>query len=66
MEDNFLTEDDLKNSPQSDPKKIDYGQAIEYKKSILKKAFNNFKNNHNGLEKDFEQFCENHKDWLND
>ncbi len=66
MEDNFLTEDDLKNSPHSDPQKIDYGQAIDYKKSILKKAFNNFKNNHNGLEKDFEQFCENHKDWLND
>ena len=65
-EDGFLSDEDLKNLPQSDPAKIDYGQAIDYKKSILKKAYHNFKNNSNGLEKDFEKFCEDHKEWLND
>ena len=65
-EDGFLSEDDLKNPPQSNPTKIDYGQVIDYKKSILKKAYSNFKNNSNGQEKDFEKFCEAHSDWLND
>ena len=65
-EDGFLSEDDLKNSPQSNPTKIDYGQAIDYKKSILIKAYHNFKNNSNGQEKEFEKFCESHKEWLDD
>jgi len=65
-EDSFLSEDDLKNPPQSNPTKIDYGQVIDYKKSILKKAYSNFKNNSNNQEKDFEKFCETHRDWLND
>jgi len=66
LEDGFLSAEDLKNPPQSDPKRIDYGQAIDYKKSILQKAFINFKNDSNGQEKDFEKFCEKHSDWLND
>ena len=65
-EDGFLSEEDLKNSPQMNPAKIDYGQAIDFKKSILHKAYNNFKNNSNGQEKDFEKFCLTHKDWLDD
>jgi 4-alpha-glucanotransferase len=66
QEDGFLSEDDLKNPPHSNPKKIDYGQAIDYKKSILKKAYINFKNNSKGLDKDFNKFCEAHKEWLDD
>ncbi len=46
-EDGFLSDEDLQNLPQSDPAKIDYGQAIDYKKSILQKAYINFKNNSN-------------------
>jgi len=66
LEDGFLTPDDLINLPQSDPKKIDYGQAIDFKKSILKKAYINFKNNSNGLDKNFKKFCEAQKEWLDD
>ena len=65
-EDGFLSEDDLKNPPLSDQSKIDYGQAIDYKKSILKKAYINFKSISNGLDKDFNKFCEAHKEWLDD
>ncbi len=39
---------------------------IEYKKKLLRTAFNNFKNNSNGLEKDFNGFCEEQKEWLDD
>jgi len=66
QEDGFLMEEELNNPPQSDPKKIDYGQIINYKKSILKKAYNNFGNNSKGLDKDFEKFCDAHKEWLDD
>lgn len=66
LDDGFLSEVDLNNPPPSDPAKIDYGQVINYKKSILLKAYNNFKNNSNGLEKDFERFIETHKSWLDD
>jgi len=65
-EDGFLSDKDLENPPKFDPVKIDYGSVIEYKKSILKKAFQNFKKNSNGLEDGFEKFCKEHKDWLDD
>jgi 4-alpha-glucanotransferase len=65
-EDGFLSDDGFENTIQSDRKRIDYGQAIEYKKSILKKAYINLRNNSNGQEKDFEKFCNSHKEWLDD
>ena len=65
-EDGFLSDEELNNPPKSDPKKIDYGQVIDYKKSILKKAYSNFKNHSNGLDKEFEKFCNSHKEWLDD
>jgi 4-alpha-glucanotransferase len=65
-EDGFLSEDDLKYPPESNPTKIDYGQVIDYKKSILKKAYDNFKNNSNGLYKEFDNFCNANKEWLDD
>jgi len=65
-EEGFLSEDDLKDPSQSNPIKIDYGQAIDYKKYILRRAYNNFKNNSNGQEKEFEKFVEAHKNWLDD
>jgi 4-alpha-glucanotransferase len=65
-EDGLLKSEDLKNPVESDPKKVDYGQVIEHKNSILKNAFQNFKSNSNGLEKEFEKFCEEHNEWLDD
>ncbi|HEY7751673.1 MAG TPA: 4-alpha-glucanotransferase [Ignavibacteriaceae bacterium] len=65
-EDGFLSSSELENVTFSDVKKIDYGKVIEYKKSVLKKAYSNFKNNSHGLENDFEKFCKAHKGWLND
>jgi len=66
MKDGFLSETDLSNLPKSDPKKIDYGQIIEYKKSILKKSYTNFKSNSHNLDKDFEKYCIAQKEWLDD
>lgn len=66
QEDGILSEDDLKNPPHFDPKKIDYGQAIDYKKGILRKAYNTFTNKANTLEKEFLEFCEEQIEWLDD
>jgi 4-alpha-glucanotransferase len=65
-EDGFLTENDLKSNVQDDPKRIDYGQAIDYKKSILRKAYDNFKTDSRKLNPDFEKFCNSHQEWLDD
>jgi 4-alpha-glucanotransferase len=65
-EDGFLSDADLSNPLHFNPIQIDYGEIINYKKSLLKKAFNNFKNDSNGLDEDFKSFCEKQKDWLED
>ncbi|RKY93486.1 MAG: 4-alpha-glucanotransferase [Ignavibacteriae bacterium] len=66
IEDGFLSEGEIINPSPSDPTKVDYGKVIEYKKKILRIAFNNFKNNSNVLDKDFDNFCKEHKEWLDD
>ncbi len=66
FEDNFLTKDDLENIPDFDPQKIDFGKVINYKKNLLRKAFENYKKNKNGLEEEFNVFCESNKEWLDD
>ncbi len=65
-EDGFLSEKDLSEPQKFNPAEIDFGEIINYKKSLLRKAFNNFKNDSNGLGKDFDEFCDKHKDWLED
>ena len=65
-EDGFLSNNDLSDKQKFNPIEIDFGEIINYKKSILRKAFNNFKNDSNGLGKDFDEFCNKHKDWLED
>jgi len=65
-EDGFLSDEDLNTPFGSDPKKIDYGKVIDFKKSLLKKAYKSFSSNSNGLEKEFEKFCREHTEWLDD
>ena len=66
LEDGLLTDKDLDDPPSSSPQKIDYGQVIEYKKTLHRKAYNNFVNQSNNLEKEFDEFCVEHKIWLDD
>ena len=66
VEDGFLSLSEIEAYPNSDPLKIDYGQVINYKKLILRKAFNNFKKNSNGQEELYNSFCTGNEEWLND
>lgn len=62
----FLSEDDISNLPYSDPSVVDFGKVINYKKTLLRKAFDKFKSNNNGLENLFADFCESNSVWLED
>ena len=66
LEEGFLKESDLKNIPDFNPHKIDFGNLIKYKQSLLKKSFEHFKNNSNRKEKSFQKFCDKNKEWLED
>ena len=65
-EDGFLEEREIENTPYQNPHQIDYGDVINYKRFLLKKAFESFKKNPNGLEVEFKSFCESNNDWLDD
>ncbi|PKM94840.1 MAG: 4-alpha-glucanotransferase [Firmicutes bacterium HGW-Firmicutes-1] len=64
---NLLTDEDLINIPIWDPLKIDYGPAINYKFSLLRKAFTHFVTSDcKELIDEFDNFCENQASWLFD
>ena len=64
--DGFLSLKEISVYQKSDPYKIDYGEVIHYKKLILKKAYLNFKKNSNGQEENYNSFCNENEEWLND
>ena len=63
----LLTEEDLGEMPDWDPTRVDYGPAIEYKTSLLKRAWHAFYHTPDKtLLEEFEKFCADEKDWLDD
>lgn len=65
-EDGLLFDADLENVPEHNPIEINFGELIEYKKSLLQKAFINFRNSFQSFEKDFNKFCDENDEWLED
>ena len=67
MELNLLTKEDVEDMPEWDDTKVDYGPAIAYKTSLLKKAWEAFSHTPDKtLLEQFDAFCEEEKDWLDD
>lgn len=62
----FLSEEDLAETPEFDPYKIDYGRVINYKTDLLNKAYDNFTKDRKEWHESFEQFCQKHSEWLDD
>jgi 4-alpha-glucanotransferase len=60
----LLSDEDLTSIPDYDPHQIDYGSVIDYKYSLLKKAYENFRNKKTSRE--FEKFIKDNSDWLDD
>jgi 4-alpha-glucanotransferase len=63
-DDNLLSDEDLSDIPGHDPHYVDFGEIIGYKYSLLRKAYEKFKIRKS--EKDFEKFCKENSDWLDD
>ena len=67
VEEGLLNSSDLDDTPDFSHDKIDYGPVIEYRLRILRKSFDVFtKNNDAHRKAEFEQFCTQHADWLED
>ena len=63
----LLKREDLADAPAFDPKRVDYGRAIEYKHKLLRLAFENFKASpRHPLREDFMGFCGREARWLED
>jgi 4-alpha-glucanotransferase len=67
MELKLLTKADLADMPSWDPRKVDYGPAIQFKTSLLRKAWLAFSHTPDKtLLEEFDAFCKDEKDWLED
>ena len=67
LKQNLLTEADLADRPQWDPRKVDYGPAIQYKMGLLRKAWQAFLHTPDkALVEQYEAFCKREADWLDD
>ncbi len=66
IEKGFLSNEDTKHSQHFHHHQIDFGKIIDYKKILLRKAFESFKKNNNGTGDLFDEFCNSNKGWLED
>ncbi len=67
LEDELLTSADLKERPEFPIHEVDYGPVIEWKTLLLNKAFDAFdRQGATILRHDFERFCQEKCDWLDD
>jgi len=63
----YLSEQDLSDVPDFEPTRVDYGNVINYKDTLYKKAFQRFRTSSTSeTKKSFSKFCEENKEWLID
>ena len=67
VEQGLLAPENLSNVPSFTDERVEYGQAIEFKEAMLRKAFENFmRANPAGVRAEFEKFKESSSGWLDD
>jgi 4-alpha-glucanotransferase len=65
--DKFLVEDELKNVPKFSARRVDFGKVVEYKNSLLQKAFEKFRQTDDQtVAEAFHEFCRENNFWLED
>lgn len=63
----LLDENDLKDIPDFNPDKADYGKVLTYKTKLFQKALENFHHTADkNLLEEYDAFCENNEFWLDD
>ena len=67
VKDGFLNQTDLQNAPEFSDQKVEYGEVLNFKNRILKRAFENFRRTDDQKIADaFHRFCDEHNFWLED
>ena len=67
MADNLLPKDILEHTTRFTADKVNFGKVIEFKKKILKEAFQRYKKSPDTkLQTEFLSFCQKHAHWLED
>ncbi len=67
IEDKLLKDSDVSEIPTFSETKVEYGKVIDFKYSLYKKAYENFKKIKNKkVLKDYDSFCKKNSDWLDD
>lgn len=64
VEENYLRKTDLKNNFEFNENRVEFAEAIKFKKQLLEKAWNNFRDSTN--QKEFQSFCQKNNSWLAD
>ena len=63
----LLTDEDLKDIPKWNNRRVDYGAVIQYKEKLFRIAFGRFHHTPDaGLLDDFDAFCDTQQYWLDD
>ena len=66
LQDGLLTQADLKDKPDFDDSRVDFGLLIPWKLELLQKAFSRFASASEDLHKEFEYFSAENAVWLDD
>lgn len=67
LEQRLLRREDFLDRPEFPTDHVDFGIVIEWKTTILDRAFRNFKKSRSlKLRQSYQQFCAEHSDWLED
>lgn len=66
LDQGLLTHGDLEDRPAFPTTGIDYGKAIEWKSTLLARAYRNFSKKRSLCETEFKAFCSDNTDWLDD
>jgi 4-alpha-glucanotransferase len=64
--DGILSDEDIQNTGDWNPSEIDYGNVINYKNDLLRKAFENFKMSGKKVESEFSKFLIDNEYWIKD
>ena len=62
LEEGLLTKNDLKDVPQFNSHKIDFGKLINYKTELLKRAYENYKSTGRQFEDECGSFCDDNRE----
>jgi len=66
LQDGLIHSNDLDKIPNFPADTVDYGKVIYWKLDLLKRSYLQFQNSSDqSLQKEYSDFCTNHKDWLN-